>query len=72
MYANFYTEWQTNSNIWPDVYLFLVVCFLRTVRQALLVATSMVFLVVPSTYLLIDLQVDVMETKVWLEGMYLG
>ncbi|KAL8573677.1 hypothetical protein ACOMHN_007230 [Nucella lapillus] len=37
------------------------------VRQAVLVATSIVLLVVPSHCLLTDLQVDIMETKAWLE-----
>ena len=40
----------------------------RCVRQAVLVATSIILLVLPSFYLLTDLQVDLMETKAWLES----
>ncbi|XP_025106896.1 telomere length regulation protein TEL2 homolog [Pomacea canaliculata] len=38
-----------------------------SVRQAVLVATSMVLLVVPGHFLLTDLQMDIMETKEWLQ-----
>ncbi|XP_076458340.1 telomere length regulation protein TEL2 homolog isoform X2 [Babylonia areolata] len=38
------------------------------VREAVLVATSIILLVLPSHFLLTDLQVDLMETKAWLEG----
>ena len=41
----------------------------RKVRQAVLVATSVILLVLPSHCLLTDLQVDMMETKAWLESM---
>ncbi|KAK7507597.1 hypothetical protein BaRGS_00001532 [Batillaria attramentaria] len=41
-----------------------------SVRQAVLVATSMAVLVIPPHFLLTDLQTDMLETKAWLEGVF--
>lgn len=48
--------------------LTFILVLTRSVRQAVLVATSMVLLVVPGHFLLTDLQMDIMETKEWLQS----
>ena len=46
----------------------LIVCFSK-VRQGLLFAISMVYLAVPPVTLLNDLQNEVFESKIWLQGI---
>jgi len=47
----------------------LIVCFSK-VRQGLLFAISMVYLAVPPVTLLNDLQNEVFESKIWLQGIH--
>ena len=43
---------------------------IRSIRQALLFAVTMVVLSVPSHFLLSELQEDMTETRGWLQGLY--